>query len=288
MSDGYQARISRAAPGCIIFLLDVSASMDDAFEHGMRRIDFLTDAVNRTLLEVAAGCKFQDGTRHYFDIGVLSYSGAPLKSALSGSLASRTLVPITDMEAHPLRVEQRKRKEPDGAGGLVEVSVPFVVWLEPKTEGGTSMCGALERAGQIVSTWCESHAASFPPIVLHITDGEATDGVPDQVVAAARRITDQRTRDGYAILMNLHVAGGAAPVRFPHSAEQLPPHPFARALFNASTTLPPPLLARGFQSGLPVQAGSRGYVYNGGMEEVLAFLDIGTQAAMQLAVAPNR
>nr|WP_294529765.1 vWA domain-containing protein [uncultured Rhodopila sp.] len=281
MVESYSADITRAKPGCILFLLDMSSSMTDPFEHGMTRAGFLADALNRTLTELAAACKRTDGVRHYFDIGLLTYSGNAAQAGLAGKLAGRTLVSIADLAANPVRVERRIRKEPDGAGGIIEVEVPFPVFFEPQPTGATPMCSALRKATRVVAEWCETHAASFPPIVMHITDGEATDGQPGEVEAAARTLTNLRTSDGYALLINLHIAGGGAPVRFPMQESAVPQNPSALALFRSSSTLPPPLLERCFRRGLHVQAGSRAYIHNGAMEDVVAVFDIGTKAAAE-------
>ena len=54
----------------------------------------------------------------------------------------------------------------------------------------------------------------------------------------------------------------------------LPNNASARAMFECSSLLPPPLLARGFRRGLQLQSGARGYIYNGKIEDVANFLDI--------------
>ncbi len=281
MQTSYQANISRDRPGCILFLLDMSASMLDEFEHGVSRASFLADALNRTLTELAASCRRADGVRPYFDIGVTTYNGARIRPGLAGALAERNLVSIVDLAANPIEVAKRRRKEPDGAGGVIEVDVPFPVFFRAEPDGATPMCAALLRAAAIAEEWCRSHAASFPPIVMHITDGEATDGDPAQVEKAARTLTEQRTDDGRVLLLNLHIAGREPPIRFPMDEAALPRHAYAQALFRSSSALPPPLLARCFQRGMHVQPGCRGYIYNGTMEDVVSMFDIGTKAAAE-------
>ena len=88
------------------------------------------------------------------------------------------LVPISEVGNRPARVEERTKKVDDGAGGLVDQTVKFPVWFDPVANGATPMCAALDRAQQILSGWIGQHAASYPPIVINITDGEATDGDP--------------------------------------------------------------------------------------------------------------
>jgi Mg-chelatase subunit ChlD len=66
----------------------------------------------------------------------------------------------------------------DGAGGLVDQTVKFPIWFDPVANGGTPMCAALGRATTILQGWLAQHPDCFPPIVINITDGEATDGDP--------------------------------------------------------------------------------------------------------------
>src|SRR5205085_392090 len=88
------------------------------------------------------------------------------------------IVPISRLADEPLRIDDRLQKIADGAGGLVEHSVKFPIWVDPHAEGGTPMTDALRQAHATLSSWTEKHPRSFPPVVFNITDGEATDGDP--------------------------------------------------------------------------------------------------------------
>ena len=48
------------------------------------------------------------------------------------------------------------------------------------------MCAALNQARQVLSDFISRSPRCFPPIVLNITDGEATDGNPESVADAMR------------------------------------------------------------------------------------------------------
>ncbi len=144
-------------------------------EPGRSKADRLADAINRLLYELIIRCtKNQaEGPRHYYDIGVIGY-GTRVGSALGGSLAGRDLVPIPEVADHPARVEDRLRSVEDGAGGLIKESVKFAVWFDAVANGGTPMGQALRQARALLEPWAQAHAGSFPPIVINITDGEAT------------------------------------------------------------------------------------------------------------------
>ena len=65
----------------------------------------------------------------------------------------------------------------------------WMSWVDPKTEGGTPMCHMLYHAHQILGEWIGSHPRSFPPIVVHITDGESQDGDPNPYAEAVTGLT---------------------------------------------------------------------------------------------------
>src|SRR2546427_8925328 len=85
------------------------------------------------------------------------------------------ILPISELANKPLRIEERVKKSDDGAGGVMDQTVKFPVWFDPYWKGGTPMCAALKEATEITQTWCQEHPNGFPPIVINITDGEATD-----------------------------------------------------------------------------------------------------------------
>jgi len=48
--------------------------------------------------------------------------------------------------------------------------------------GKTPMCATLERASTVLLKFLSEHPARYPPLVVNVTDGEATDGDPEQPV----------------------------------------------------------------------------------------------------------
>jgi hypothetical protein len=273
----YSAEISRAHPTCFIFLVDQSASMSDPIggEIPQQKADVVADAINRLLTELSVKCAKEEGVRDYFHVAVIGYSGASVGSAFTGTLAGRDLVPLSEIADNPARVEQRMKKIPDGAGGLVETATKFPVWMDPVAQGGTPMCRALTYAESLVSRWLSEHPGCFPPIVLNLSDGEGNDGDP---TGPASAIQAQASADGAVLLFNLHVsAAGGVPVTFPDSEADLPDS-FSRQLYSMSSLLPSHMRAYAAQQGFKVSDATRGFVYNADITSVVQFLDIGTRA----------
>jgi len=272
----YAAEISRANPSCFLFLIDQSGSMEDpwAGQPGKKKAEALADIMNRMLQNLTLRCAKSEGVRDYYHVGVIGY-GATVGAALGGSLAGRAIVPISTLADNPARLEERVKKEDDGAGGVLERKIKFPVWVDPVARGGTPMCGAFADAVKLLSAWVAEHPQSFPPIVINITDGESTDGNPTAQAEALRAI---HTEDGNLLLFNAHLSASdaATPILYPDTEENLPDH-YARLLFRLCSPMPEYLQSFARQEGFALGGESRGYVFNADPVSIIQFLDIGTR-----------
>ncbi len=273
----YVAEISRTNPTCLLFLIDQSSSMGGPFggSPGKTKADGVADAVNRLLQNLALKCAKSDGIRDYFHVGVIGY-GEGVHSALGGALAGRHLVPVSEFANNPLRVEPRRRKVDDGAGGLIEQAFKFPVWFEPVADGQTPMFQALTLAAQILQEFVTRSPECYPPLVVNVTDGQASDADPRPAATAIRELA---TADGPVLLFNAHLSSAPAPpVVFPASVEGLSDR-YARHLFKMSSPLPPQMLEAARADGFEVADGARGFAFNADLVSVIRFLDIGTRVA---------
>jgi hypothetical protein len=273
----YSAEISRGNPACFIFLLDQSGSMADPFrgERPQRKADYVADVLNRTLHDLVIRCTKSEEVRDYYYISIIGY-GSAVRPAFTGNLAGRQLVPVSEVADRPARIESRTKMIPDGAGGLVETQVRFPVWVDPVSDGGTPMCEAFSLVHRIIDQWVSEHRSGFPPTVLHLTDGESTDGDPS---AIAQTILNQSTADGNVLLFNCHVSSRhSLKIEYPSDESRLPDD-FARTLFRISSPLPDVFCRAASDIGLALTEGARGFVFNGDPVSVAQFFDIGTRPA---------
>ena len=272
----YTADITRNTPTAFIFVIDQSASMDEKMEGGQSKAEFVADVLNRTLYQLVIRCTRADGVRNYFDVGVVSYGGSGVRSGFGGNLGSAIIHPLSAIEQHPLRIEERNKRVPDGAGGLVDQSVKFPVWFDPVNNGGTPMCEAMRKTAELMVQWCDAHRTSYPPTIIHVTDGQSTDGDPEQITENMKLIS---TDDGQSLLFNLHIdtSGGQAIV-FPTSESNLPDS-HSRMLFRMSSNFPPHLISTASEKSYPVSAEARFFGYKAGYEAIVDFFDIGTKAS---------
>lgn len=277
----YSAEISRTNPTLFVFLLDQSGSMKDQFggkSAGVSKAQGVADAVNRMLSNLVIRCSQGEVTRNYFEVAVLGYGAQKglVSLALGGSLAGREIVTVSDLGNMPARIEDRTVKQPDGAGGIIDVPVKFPIWLEPVAYGDTPMCQVLQHSHDLVQRWIAGHRSAFPPIVINLTDGEATDGNP---ASAAHALTSLRTDDGNVLLFNCHISSTAgSPILFPEN-DALVPDSFGKAMVAMSSPLTPTMLDYARKQGFVVGAGARGFVFQADLVDVIRFLDIGTRPA---------
>lgn len=279
----YSAEISRTSPGAFIFLLDQSASMQDRFGGAEQKGDaapskarVLADVVNRLLRNLVLRCAKEDGVRDYFSVGVVGYGERvqPLIQPAQGYGAANDLIPISHVAERPLRIEDRPKPVPDGKGGVTEQRVKFPVWFDPQAKNGTPMCQALDLATAMVRRWIDVHPHGFPPIVVNVTDGEATDGDP---LRYAQALKSYGTDDGDVLLFNVHLSESDEPsIALPNTAEGLPDE-FAGQLYAMSSVLPFPMRAAAEQEGYAVNLDTRGFIFNADPVSLVRFLEIGTR-----------
>lgn len=272
----YQAEISRVNPSCFLFLIDQSGSMSDPFGSGETRktkAESLADVLNRLLANLVIKCSKGDEIRDYFHLNIIGY-GSTIGQLFISNTSGQEVVPISAIANAPARIEERTKKVDDGAGGLVDTTIKFPIWLDPVANGATPMCQALTSAKSIIENWLNKNPNCFPPIIINITDGESTDGNPTEV---ARQLMNLASTDGNVLFFNIHLSSlKSMPIEFPDKEDSLPDQ-FAKLLFNMSSILPPHIQNAAKQEGYNISESTRGFTFNADLVALIRFLDIGTR-----------
>jgi hypothetical protein len=282
----YEAEISRSNPTCFLFLIDQSGSMAECWggEAGKTKAQGVADAINRLLQTLVRRSAKGDYILDRYFIGAVGYGGQPGEpdevslgfpvEALAGNIVQ----PVSMIKSHPLRIEERTKREEDGAGGLIQKNIRFPVWFDPKARGKTPMCGAFRAAYEVVSHFVAAHQSCFPPIIINVTDGMATDGDAAYLLQCAAALRGVASQDGNVLLFNAHLSvRGDRPVLFPAGENQLPDD-YARLLFRMSSPLPESMLRQAQIEESSVEKGAVGFAFNADLASVIMFLDIGTRA----------
>ncbi len=296
MANTYARFWNSANPGCMIFLIDRSESMGDQFAReqvggGRRKCDMVATIFNsflNELITVNTSVQMDGNTevKRRADICALGYEGSTVTSVLDGVLSSQPFVSLADLQMNPMDIEIRTRKEVDDTGNFYNVEIPFPIWIKAKHNGGTPMCAALHRAQDMASQWAMNHADNYPPVIINLTDGIATDGDPTSV---AQQIMQVSTNDGNALLFNVHITGiNSSPVLYPASESELPNDQYARQLFKISSVIPESSRTLlGSLLGYEVPPGARGMIFNGDASSVRLMFNFVSAPATQ-PIDPNR
>ncbi len=290
MANTYSQDWASHQPGCMIFLLDQSGSMASKFGQQQagrdrRKCDMVATILNSFLNELITTniIPKADGTsdvRPRADICVLGYEGSSIGSVLGGALAGRDFVSLPELQMNPVDIEMRKQKDTDDTGREYEVDVPFPIWVRPKAGGGTPMCAALQQAYGLAQQWSYTHADSYPPVIINVTDGAATDGDPTGISQQIMQIT---TNDGQALLFNVHITTlPDHPVAYPSRESDLPNDRYGHQLFAISSIIPESsrtLLQ--MLIGRDVPQGARGMIFNGDATSVRMMFNFASKPRTQ-------
>jgi len=260
----------------LTFLLDQSRSMADPLggHEGMTKAQALADAVNRFLQELCVTCtKGLGEIRDYFYLTIIGYGGEltpdSAKFLLTGGENGKN-IPISWIFKNSLRLEKRKVKICDGAGGIFEGEINFPVWFDPVSVDGTPMCKALGMAKDIAKKWVDAHPDCLPPTVFNFTDGEATDGDPEPIAEEIKQFSNQY---GNVLLFNFHLSETSAPpIEFPNREDSLPDE-FTEKLFRMSSVMPRYMIKRANSlESLNLPDNAKSFVFNENPVSLINFL----------------
>jgi hypothetical protein len=272
----YKASMNSQRPGCFILLVDQSGSMNRRIAGtAIPKRQAVADAVNSLLYEAVLQATGDDGVRHRFDIGVLGYGVGEqgVQSAFGKDLA-----PIDEIAGMAKPPQERVIQRPDGEGGVLEQTIYLPVWFEPTAKGQTLMYAAFERALAAAKAWTREHPASFPPIIINITDGGFTGKDPTPLVYEIQELC---TQAGNALVFNCHVSHSEGlVVMYPGPAVAAKFEKRMRQLYEMSSILPEPMRKRAHERGYDVEPEARGYVLNADAATLIDFLEIGGTRAM--------
>jgi len=277
----YEQEIGEKRPTCYLFVIDQSGSMEEIMDGGVTKAKFVADVTNKTIQQFITACRVKEGEttriKNRYDIGILGYGNDNIASGFGHGLASKIIWPLSDIgNPENYHAEERTVKESDGQGGIVDVPKKFPVWYEPKSSGNTPMRQALTKAAELLVEWCDAHPENYPPTLIHVTDGESTDGDPEDVSTAIKQL---HTNDGECLFFNLHVSKNAGERQvFPVSEDTLPDS-YGKLLFRMSSTIPEKMAQYAAAHGIPnVTPSAKFFAYKADIETIVKFYDIGTRA----------
>jgi len=253
----------------------------DSSGSGLKKAQFVCTIVNNVIREIGANCVGSAGLKHRCDIALIGYEGSSAFNLWADKLSGRDVVPIPEIIQNPLGTLSRTEQKADPIEGVIEVKREYNYWFEPKAGGGTPMGQALTKARHIIEAWLqhETHRDSFPPVVIHITDGVPNQTERQMASDEANAIKSLSTSDGNALLITIHVPDGyGQTLLFPLSPADLPAgDASAELLYQMASVLPNELIET--TGTLNVRPGARLMIMNADAMAVKELVTWGTSTS---------
>jgi hypothetical protein len=256
----YEAEISRANPGCIVFLVDQSESMQEPIGDdykGQKKCQVVANEINKMIANIVIICTKSGETRSYFNVGVVGY-GLTVGSAFTIPLKERDLIPVNEIGENILRIDTHIKIYQDSTGNLVTQEAKLPIWLDPIAVGPTQMCAALGKAQQVLTSWIKDHPRAYPPMVFNISGSSPTDGDPTSIAHALMNLCIE---DGNVQLFNSYFSSKTNVIFCP-SDENMLTDDIAKKLFRISSVVPRTLRYNAQNAGYAVNDQSHCFSQN--------------------------
>lgn len=293
----YNKKSSSSDPALIIILIDQSGSMSEIFFQDRTVAKTVKHLCDKILYQILKDHTLGEKIKPRTELAVIGY-GSSIRSAM----------PKIGIEEFPFSVSKlpdtyikRNDLSDNSNEKITEHEPPPLEWVEDVSNGGTAMLGAFIKTKEIIEKWIPDHRNSFPPVVINITDGFASDDInllerlkqwseSDEninlgdlatldIVSMSKQIQKLATNDGNVLFCNAHLSiGGEKEILYPISTKGID-NPIADLTFEMSSRIPDNLVQLGIKKNLPVQSGSRFLLFNAqSVKSILDFIEFGSSA----------
>lgn len=282
----YSQEITRQHRTAFILALDRSGSMQESVRFGkkvMSKAEAVSIIANALITELIDRCRRTDSLRNYYDVAVVGYSNDNIEMLLGrdGMLSIDDLSRISPRRRTLSNEEQLSEQN----SAIFQHSLDE--WFSPHAEGNTPMYEAMLRVRDLAKEWCEKseNRQSFPPVVINITDGEASDCDDNELRDICEQIKRIATDDGNVLLINIHISTDSTlpAIIFPMAEELTGAGRYSRLLAECSSIMP-----SAFDSAICEMKGRGatppffGMGYNASIIELLSMVNIGSRSVTNM------
>lgn len=282
----YSQEITRQHRTAFIIALDRSGSMQESVRFGkktMSKAEAVAIIVNALITELIDRCRRTDSLRNYYDLAVVGYSNDRVEMLL-GDEGMVSINELEKMSPHQ-RLFTNEQQLSEQRSTIFQHSLSE--WFSPHAEGNTPMYEALLKVRDLAAEWCakSENRQSFPPIVINITDGEASDCDDNELRDICTQIKRIATDDGNVLLINIHISTDSTPPAtiFPMPDELTSAGRYLRLLAECSSVMP-----AAFDSAI-CEIKGRGATppffavgYNASIIELLSIVNIGSRSVTNM------
>jgi len=168
-------------------------------------------------------------------------------------------------------------------------------WVNSVFEGATPTCSGLQKCYDILQKWVSEHPDSYPPVVIHYTDGECTEETFEQPkpllapLPIAESLRSLSTDFGNLLLFNAYLESSSSDniCLFPKNKRQLP-EGLHQVLFEMSSEIPNPMRDWLEENGFEIDAGAKGMTVNSNFDFLQKGVPIGSEWQNLSWTAPPR
>jgi len=198
-------RFTRANPGLIVFIVDQSDQMSLCAEDGRSFAEITAESINRSILEMIL--RFVSGTtvKDSAWVAIITHGGECDDADIY------RLEKINELYKNPLRVENRKKRISDGAGGFLEIDLELPIFIEPFSKGFPHMKKAFQIAYELIDEWRKKDdkidgyfqrdkSLDPVPLIVNLTSDDIC--VDDELVHIVNRIKGIELDDGNPLILN--------------------------------------------------------------------------------------
>lgn len=168
----YTVLATSQTPALILYLLDVSASMDRPMA-GRTRLEVALAALREALSAMLFRSTKGSQVSPRYLVGIYAYS-TDVFDVLGGILPIDKAAPLLDQRLKQIRTQQ-----------------------------GTETARAFYHAARALQVWLPRLYHCPAPLITHLTDGEYTGADPEPL---ARLLMQLRVADGYVLLQNIYIS----------------------------------------------------------------------------------
>ena len=187
-----RTRISEAHPTAIIFVVDQSCSMARGTELDNVEYDYISElvaiSINNQIENFIEKCRDEEGEiNHLYDIAVIGY-GNTVRVAWTGDLQKKSFHSPEELLAQTKSPSERYR------------------WVVPRDSDTSGRCDlAFAEVHKLLSEWIsrEENRFSYPPTVIHISDGDVKREYQRDFLLNAERIKSLQTAIGGVVVWNI-------------------------------------------------------------------------------------
>ncbi|MGK0366056.1 MAG: ribosomal protein S6 [Saprospiraceae bacterium] len=281
----YTAQITRNNPTAFIFLLDQSGSMNENMTWKGKtstKADVATMVINEILEQLQERAVDGNDMKEYYDLCVIGYGGEDARQAnisWQGALSGKEWVNMTTLRASR-DVDYEVLEVKSSRSGEVVKTFNKKGWIAKKAKYLTPMKDAMQKAYDLLTKWMVSHSHydGFPPTIINITDGEATDANAIDLIKLANEIKSLHTTDGHVLFFNVNINSNSDnSVIFPSTISELPKDEYADTLFKMSSKMPNVFKREiAYTRKIDMEKQYYAMAFNANAQELVQFMNIGT------------